>query len=50
MVLQQSESRVGTCSIKLILKSIQECQGRGWNEKGHKSECKILRAVDVISS
>lgn len=25
----------------------QECQAKGWNEKGHKSVCKILRAANL---
>lgn len=24
---------------------IQECQIKGWNEQGHKSECKVLKTI-----
>jgi F420-0:gamma-glutamyl ligase-like protein len=27
---------------------MQECQTRGWSEKGHKVECKILKVVRGI--
>ncbi|RAL65919.1 hypothetical protein DID88_005581 [Monilinia fructigena] len=26
----------------------KECQTKGWNEKGHKSECKVLKVVAGI--
>lgn len=27
----------------------QECQSKGWNEKGHKSSCKVLRGPNFLS-
>ncbi|KAK3326411.1 hypothetical protein B0H66DRAFT_550886 [Apodospora peruviana] len=26
----------------------KECQGRGWNEGGHKAECKVIKAINGI--
>lgn len=28
---------------------IQDCQAKGWNEKGHKSSCKVLRGPNFLS-
>ncbi len=27
---------------------IQECQIQGWNEKGHKADCKVYKAINAI--
>ena len=27
---------------------LQECQVRGWGERGHKGECKVLKAVGEV--
>jgi hypothetical protein len=27
---------------------IQECQVKGWNEMGHKADCKVIKAIRAI--
>lgn len=27
---------------------VQECQLKGWNEGGHKGDCKVLKALNGI--
>lgn len=30
-----------------MLTYIQQCQERGWNDKNHKADCKLLKDSDV---
>ncbi|KAI9642083.1 hypothetical protein NHQ30_009954 [Ciborinia camelliae] len=41
-----SEEELSRCKgCNEVLYCDKECQTKGWNEKGHKGECKVLKAV-----
>ena len=36
------------CFVVAADSDIQECQIQGWNERGHKADCKVYKAINAI--